>query len=123
MFMLYLIIGFFSIIGVIFVVKGIVVSFLRLNNACCTTNLLLTITDYQNNDLELETKIALSRLKWYNIKRYDNVYIVGCGLTAEKFKLCEDHCRNTDIKLLSYSEFSEIINDVGNAYDGRETEY
>lgn len=83
----------------------------------------MTICDREKNDIDLETKIALSRLRWYNVKRYDNVYIVGCGLTEEKFKLCKDHCRNTDIELLSYDEFSRIINDVGCAYDGRETEY
>ncbi len=122
MYFFYIIVSFFALIGVFFTVKEIAISFLRIKENSYSTNLLITIKDDKSGDIDLETKIALSRLKWYNIKRYDNVFIVGCGLSLESFKVCEDHCRNADIKLMDKSEFSKIINSVGKGNDGRKSE-
>ena len=107
MYLFYFLLGFFAILGFILFIKGLVTAFLRIKDSSCSTNLLLKINNSSRNRIEFETKIALSRLRWYNIKKYDNIYIIACGLTKENFLICKELCSRYDVKLLEQKDFLE----------------
>ena len=98
-------------------IKTFALSFLSIENTCCSTSLILIINNSCKNRIEFETKIALLRLRWYNIKKYDNVYIVSCGLSDENFKFCEEICRKSDVELMKIEEFSQMLLKTGCAYE------
>ena len=122
MYLLYYFLGFFAIFGIILVIKAVVMAFLRVNDTCCSTNILLIIKNSYKNHIEFETKIALLRLRWYNISRYDNVYVVGCGLSEENFRICKEICRKSDVELLEIKEFSEMLMETGVDHELRKIE-
>ena len=122
MYLFFIILGFFAILGIILSIKGLITEFLRIKDQCCSTSLLLTINNSSKNQIEFETKIALSRLRWYNIKKYDNLYIVASGLSRENFLLCEELCSRYDVKLLDEKEFLRQICVTENAYEQRKIE-
>ena len=94
-----------ALIGTICIIKNAYLSFLKLKNQSFKTQLVLTINRNENSDLDLETKIALSRLRWYNINNYDKVYVVGCNLSNELFENYKIQCLKYDIKLLRDNEY------------------
>ena len=96
--------------------------FLGVRDSSISTNLLLTINNSSRNQLEIETKIALSRLRWYNINKFDNVYVVACGLSQENFMLCEELCSKYDVELLDEKEFLRQIGVMEGAYEQRKIE-
>ena len=97
MYLFYFLLGYFAILGLVLFIKGLVTVFLGVRDSSISTNLLLTINNSSRNQLEIETKIALSRLRWYNINKFDNVYVVACGLSQENFMLCEELCCKYDV--------------------------
>lgn len=122
MYLFYFLLGFFAILGFILFIKGLVTAFLRINDSSCSTNLLLKINNSSKNQIEFETKIALSRLRWYNINKFDNIYVVACGLSQENFALCEELCNKFDVELLDKKEFLRQISVTENAYEQRKIE-
>ncbi len=115
MVIIYIISVFLAFIGLVSVIRGMCVAFFKMKNNCYTTNLLLTIkNDDKICDIELETKIALSRLRWYNNSIYDNIYVVGCNLCESNFKKCIEYCKNYDVELLKYDD---LIKKIGNGYE------
>ena len=111
MYLLYFLLVFFAVLGLISFIKGLATSFLRVEDTCCSTNLLITINNSQKNCIEFETKIALSRLRWYNIKRFDKVYVVGKKLNDENYRLCSELCNEFDVELLDLEKFSDKISE------------
>ena len=117
MYLLYLIVGFFAFLGVVLFIKEIVLSFLLVKDTCCSAHLLIVIKNSSKNQIEFETKIALSRLRWYNRKGYKNLYVVGSGLTDENFKICEAICKRFDVDLMDVTELSETLKKEGGIYE------
>lgn len=122
MYLFYFLLGYFAILGLVLFIKGLVTVFLGVRDSSISTNLLLTINNSSRNQLEIETKIALSRLRWYNINKFDNVYVVACGLSQENFMLCEELCSKYDAKLLDEKEFLRQIGVMEGAYEQRKIE-
>ena len=122
MYLFYFLLGYFAILGLVLFIKGLVTVFLGVRDSSISTNLLLTINNSSRNQLEIETKIALSRLRWYNINKFDNVYVVACGLSQENFMLCEELCSKYDVELLDEKEFLRQICVTENAYEQRKIE-
>ena len=122
MYLFYFLLGYFAILGLVLFIKGLVTVFLGVRDSSISTNLLLTINNSSRNQLEIETKIALSRLRWYNINKFDNVYVVACGLSQENFMLCEELCSKYDVELLDEKEFLRQIGVMEGAYEQRKIE-
>lgn len=122
MYLFYFLLGYFAILGLVLFIKGLVTAFLGVKDSSISTNLLLTINNSSRNQLEIETKIALSRLRWYNINKFDKAYVIGCGLSQENFMLCEELCSKYDVELLDEKEFLRQIGVTENAYEQRKIE-
>jgi len=116
MYLLFIFVGFMAIIGLIAFIKTLILSFLSIDEACCSTNLFIKINNSEKSCFDLETEIALSRLRWYNKRKYDNIYVVGLNLSEEKVCFCRDLCHKYDVKLLDFNQFTEIIEKSGTAY-------
>ena len=115
MFIIYVISVLLAFIGLVNVIRGMCITFFKTKNNCFSCDLVLTIKEENKTcDIELETKIALSRLRWYNTSIYDNIYVVGCDLCENNFKKCIDNCKNYDVELLKYED---LIKKIGNGYE------
>ena len=109
MYLLYILIMFLSLLGLITLVKQVISCFLHIKNGCCKTVLFIPFCETENCDFKLEAGIALSRAKWYNINSFDEIFAVNCSLSKDNSNVLKELSRAYDICYIDETEVQSII--------------
>ena len=106
MYLLFIIIVLFFIIGVTYSIRGLVLWFLNSNSNIYSENLVYMLSSYKEQDITIELNLLISRLKWMN---YKNITFVDNGLDDEDYKISVDILKEAGFILYSKDEYIKRI--------------
>lgn len=104
--LLFIIIICFFIVGLSLSLKNLIIWFLNTNNDSIKEKIIISIKSIKDSDIEIETNLIISRLKWGN---YKNIYFIDCGLELEDYNKCKSLLNNAGFKLYKQEEILNII--------------
>ena len=109
MYLLYILLMFLTLLGLVTLVKEVFSWFLHIKNGCSKTVLFLPFYETEKCDFKLEAGIALSRAKWYNMNHIDDVFAVNCSLSKENADVLKELSSAYDICYINEDEIGRII--------------
>lgn len=105
----HIILTILSSIGVFYIIQLFFERLYRQKETCCKPMLVWKVSSNSRSDLEMDIKLAVSGMKWINIKNIDNICFVNCNLNESDTALCERVFNNLDYNFLNKSNINEIF--------------
>ena len=109
MIVIYCIISVFTVTGAFYIIQSFFKKLYRQKYTCCKPVLLWQISSDKSSDLETDVRLALSGLKWLNLRDYLKVCFVKHRLNDDDERICELLISANNFELVDESELNNIF--------------